>query len=558
MRTKVIQTNFTGGIMAETLAGQIELEKYYKSCLEAENVIIMPHGGLKRRAGLSRVTSSYINKYVRLEAFEFSTSQAYLIAIATDYIHIFKDGTQVATVASPYTTQAIIDSLDFVQSADTMIMVHEDIKPKKLVRGANDASWTISDITFTNIPTYDFGSGAEAVWSVTRGYPRTVTFHQGRLYFGGSKSRISSVWGSVVNDFFNFNIGTGLADEAIFDTLDTDQYNKIEGIFSGRNLQVFTTGGEFYNGAKIITPSDSSWLMQTNYGSKRIRPISVDGATLYVSRNGRGLRQFIYNFNEDAFVSVNTLLLADHLVTNIKTVDKQTGTSENISDFVYVVDDNGTCLVLNTMRNENILGWTKWTTDGLFKDCCVVGSNVYFLVTREGTYYIEKLTEGTYTDHNTTKIGTNFTTIATNEESPMKLKSHKVVCDGAIQNDKTPDSSGVITLDRPANYAEVGLGYNVTVTTMPINFNTNEGMCVNARKRVLKTVLRVYNTRGAIVQGELLQDRKFPIVFNQNPDPYSGILEISHLGYYRVNNVEVVQTDPLPFHLLQIESETES
>lgn len=687
MRTKVLQTNFTGGEISETLAGRTELEKYYKSCSVAENVVIMPHGGLKRRPGMSRVAGSYINKYCRLESFEFSVTQRYLIVVATDLIHIYKDGTQVATVTSPFTTTAMVDSFDMVQSADTMIFVQEDLQPKKLVRGVSDSSWTIEDIVFTNIPTFKFNpnytnkgisttvtvkigdvvfnndgnavaganltyyksifnktidlatedysitaqwqnlttTGLEPVWSkihkykntgvptivdITigdivynldgnsiqgisghyykakvaasssdlaftdysnttnwsdlgvdaniRGWPRTCTFHGGRLWFGGSKSRISTAWGSVVNDFFNFNVGTGLADEALFDTLDTDQYNAIQGIYSGRNLQIFTSGGEFYNPSKVITPADSSWLMQTNYGAKRIRPVSVDGSTLYVSRNGRALRQFLYNFNEDAFVSVNALLMSEHLVTDIKTVDVQKGTLDNISDFVYMIDANGDCLVLNTMRSEDILGWTHWTTQGLFKDCAVVGDDVYFLVMRDSTYYIEKLNTATYTDHNTTKAGTAFTTVATLEESPMKLKVHRVVSDGSVQLDKTPDGSGVITLDRPADYCEVGLGYDVTVTTMPINFQDREGMTVNSKKRVLKTKLRVYNTKGAIVEGELLQGRKFPIQFNSNPDPYTGVLEISHLGFSEINTVTVSQSDPLPFHLIQLESETEA
>lgn len=557
MRTKVIQTNFTGGELSPTLAGRTELEKYYKSCESAENVVIMPHGGLKRRPGLARIPGSYINKYCRLESFEFSVTQIYLLVIATDLIHIYKDGTQVATVTSPFTTQAMVDSFDIVQSADTVIFTHEDLAPRKLVRGATDASWTISTITLTNIPTYNFGAGAEAVWSVTRGWPRTVVFHAGRLWFGGSKSRISTVWGSVVNDYFNFNVGTGLADEALFDTLDTDQYNRIEGIYSGRNLQVFTAGGEFYNSAKVITPSDSVWLMQTNYGSKRIRPVNIDGATLYISRSGRSVRQFLYNFQEDAFVSVNTLLMAEHLVTDIRTIDVQKGSLDNISDFVYVIDANGNCLVLNTMRSEDILGWTHWNTQGTFVDCAVVGDNVYFLVLRSGTYYIEKLTPNTYTDHNTVKTGTAFTTVETLEEAPLKNMVHRVVSDGAVQLDKTPNASGVITLDRPADYTEVGLGFDVNVTTMPINFQDRDGMTVNSKKRVLKTKLRVYNTRGAFVQGALLQDRKFPIILNQNPDPYTGVLEISHLGFSEVNTVTVSQSDPLPFHLLQIESETE-
>lgn len=559
MRTKVTQTNFTGGEMSETLAGRVEIEQYYKSCSKARNVIIMPHGGLKRRGGLRKISGSYINKYCRLEAFTFSVTQTFLIVIATDLIHIYKDGAQVATVTSPYNTVAKINELDFVQSADTIIMVHEDVPPKKLVRGATDASWTISDITFTNVPTYDFGSGAEAVWSATRGYPRTVTFHSGRLWLGGTKQRVSSVFGSKSNEFFNFDVGTGLADEAIFDTLDTDQYNKIQGIFSGRALQVFTSGGEFFNSAQLITPEDSVWLQQTNYGSKRIRPITIDGATLFVGRNGRSLRQFLFNFNEDAYSSINMLLLAEHLATDIFTMDAQRGTLDNISDFVYLIDSSGKCLVLNTMRSENILGWTQWDTQGSFIDVAVVGDIVYFLVLRDGSYYIEQLDNATYTDHCTTVSNvTPFTTVSTSEAGSVLTKEHKVICDGSIQANKTPNGSGVITLDRSANYAEVGLNYDIEIKSMPINFRQGDGYTANSRQRVLRTALRVYNTKGAFVQDQRLKDKKFPIVFNQQDDPYTGVLETRHLGYERVFYVTVTQQDPLPFHLLQLEAETEA
>ena len=559
MRTKVIQTNFTGGEISPTLAGRIDLDKYYKSCASAENVIIMPHGGLKRRDGLRKCADGYINKYSRFEAFTFSTSQSYLISVSTDYIDIYKDGEHMASVVSPFTTVAMVDEFDTVQSADTMIFVHQDLAPRKLVRSGSDTSWTISTITLTNIPKYNYGSGDENVWSSSRGWPRTVTFHGGRLWFGGSKSKISSVWGSKSNDFFNFDMGTGLDDEGIFDTLDTDQYNQIEGIFSGRNLQVFTTGGEFYNKTAVITPSDSVWSMQTAYGSVRIRPVMIDGSTLFISRNRKSLRQFIYNFTEDAYVSINALLMSEHLASNgIKTIDVQRATLDNISDLVYVIDNSGVCLVLNVMRTEDILGWTKWTTDGQFIDVAVVGDSAYFLVKRGDNYYIEILTSGTYTDHNTTGTGTNITGIDTNEEGYTLTRPHKVVLDDAVQADITPDAGGVITFARSCSKFEVGLGYSVNIETMPITFNGPDGQQINSRKRVLKTTLRIYNTRGAYVQGKLLRDRKFPIVLNQTEDPYTGALLITHLGYNRINTVTVTQDDPLPFHLLQIESETEA
>ena len=69
----------------------------------------------------------------------------------------------------------------------------------------------------------------EDVWSSTRGWPSTVTFHEGRLWFGGSSSRPSTLWGSRVNDFFNFDLGRARDDEGIDITLDTDQVNAIQG-----------------------------------------------------------------------------------------------------------------------------------------------------------------------------------------------------------------------------------------------------------------------------------------------------------------------------------------
>jgi hypothetical protein len=42
----------------------------------------------------------------------------------------------------------------------------------------------------------------------------------------------------VTNDFYNFDLGTSLADESIYITLDTDQVNAVTAVYAGRHLQV--------------------------------------------------------------------------------------------------------------------------------------------------------------------------------------------------------------------------------------------------------------------------------------------------------------------------------
>jgi len=594
-KRRLIQSNMTAGVLAPTLKGRVDIDKYYNGLTEAENVLILPHGGVRRRPGLAKITDAYVGQDARIEGFVFSVTQSYLILFTPLEITIFKDGVSQSVETSPYTTIEEIRDIDVIQSADTMILVHEDYPPYQLQRQGSDTAWDLTPITLTNIPQFDFGTGDEDVWSATRGWPRTATFHQGRLYFGGSRDKINSIWGSVVNDFFNFNVGTAQPDEAIFDTLDTDQFNAINGIFSGRNLQVFTSGGEFYNSSRLITPSDSTWLRQTSYGAKKEKPISVDGATLYVDSSGRTLRQFMWSFNEDSYISLNATLLSSHIITDIRSIATIRGTATDISDFVYVVNTDGTVAVMNSMRHEDIKGWTYWTTQGTFEDVAVVGKETYFLVKRAAEVFIERVAEGTFTDHNVTiegvrpdtnniifgadnivfggdnitftdtAMGTPVTSITTDFKDALITPSivFKVIADGSIQPDADLIIDGVdlnhVDLTRNAYGIEVGLDYTVMVKTLPLNVDSPEGgQAVNLRKRVNRVILNLYESLGVYVMQNYLSDRQFTVVLDDAPTPFTGVHEIYLFGYTdRLVEVSITQQQPLPFVLLSIDSEVE-
>ena len=51
---------------------------------------------------------------------------------------------------------------------------------------------------------WEYISGYEKAWSEERGYPRTCLFASQRLWFGGSKSKPNTIWGSRLGDYFNF------------------------------------------------------------------------------------------------------------------------------------------------------------------------------------------------------------------------------------------------------------------------------------------------------------------------------------------------------------------
>jgi len=172
------------------------------------------------------------------------------------------------------------------------------------------------------------------------------------------------------------------------------------------------------------------------------------------------------------------------------------------------VDSNGSVAVLNTMRREEIQGWTHWETDGLFKDVCVLGKEVYFLVERNGTNFIELLAENTYTDHNKVingveptefnvvqstynvshnlnnviytdfATGTPVTTITTDFDQEFMDSYFKVVADYSIMPDALPTgtaNNNSFTITRNAYRLEVGLSYTTKIVTLPIATETQKG-----------------------------------------------------------------------------------
>jgi hypothetical protein len=141
MKTFSLQSSFNNGIISEHMSARVEIKQYYQGLLQGENIQCLPQGGVRRRPG-SVLIDANIDSTSRLFPFVFNTDQAYLVVIDTSNITIYRDDVIVDTLTSPYTVAADIQELDFVQTADTMILVHEDYAPRKLVRGATDADFS--------------------------------------------------------------------------------------------------------------------------------------------------------------------------------------------------------------------------------------------------------------------------------------------------------------------------------------------------------------------------------------------------------------------------------
>ena len=157
----------------------------------------------------------------------------------------------------------------------------------------------------------------EQVFSSVRGYARTVTFHDQRLIFGGSRDLPNFIFMSKSAVFTNFDVGTGLDDESIQVQIAENQVSEIKALESLKHLTVFTSEQELYvptSENKPLTPSTISIKKQTSFGSGSVQPTDFDGAVVFLTKSKGAIREFIYSDLSQSYNSDALTILSPHIL----------------------------------------------------------------------------------------------------------------------------------------------------------------------------------------------------------------------------------------------------
>jgi hypothetical protein len=641
-----VQTNFATGELDPLLRSRVELDTYKNALAKATNVLIQPQGGLRRRPGTKHILElpSSAADGVRLVPFQFSVTDSYMLCFTHQRMYVIKNGAVVTAInggANNYLTTSItsdmVDDMCWTQSADTLIIVHPDLQPVKIVRGANDAAWTASTITFDSIPKYaytlafsnpaatltpsavsgnitltasvgvfsagnvnqyinatpqgrarivqyvsatvvnavteypffnttavasgswELEAGYEDAWSSGKGWPRTVTFHEGRLYFGGSKSRPSTIWGSKIGLFFDFVPTESLDDDAVEATLDTNELNVITDIISSRDFQVFTTGGEFYvpqQGTDPVTPLTFTFKAVSRNGIKPgTRVQSVETGSIYIQRQGKSLNEFVFSDTQATYVTQRISLLSGHLLKAPQRIAMRRASSTEEADLLLMTNsDDGSMAVFSIMRSQQITSPSEFITDGQFIDVGVDVNTIYTVAKRTfnstNKYIIELFGYEYFTD-------CAFVGGAASSKSslPHEGKALNVICDGVPQGDETV-SSGSVTFDRASTAAfEVGLPFTVYAKTMPVEIKLQTGSRLGFKKRIVEINAVVNKTQHLRLNNNPVPFRSFdnPLLDAAEPE-FTGIKRVNGvLGYSREAAIEISQTLPLKMNLLGLD-----
>lgn len=400
----------------------------------------------------------------------------------------------------------------------------------------------------------------EDVWSAARGWPRTVTFHEGRLYFGGSKSRPSTIWGSKIGLFFEFQPTESLDDDAVEATLDTNDLNVITDIISARDFQVFTTGGEFFvpqSGTDPITPLTFTFKNVSRNGIKPgTRVQSVESGSVYIQRQGKSLNEFVFTDTQATYVTQRISLLSGHLMKNPQRVALRKASNTEEADLLLMTNtDDGSMAVFSMMRAQSITSPSEFTTDGEFIDVGVDVNTIYTVTKRvfNGTtrYFVEMFGFEYFTD--CAFVGANASGAS---GLPHIGESLNVICDGVPQSNETVSAGGAVTFDRASVTSyEVGLPITVYVKTMPVELRLQTGSRLSLKKRIVEINAVVNDTQHLVINNQPVAFRLFDNPMLNLPEPeFTGIKRVNGvLGYSREQAIEVSQNLPLKMNLLGLD-----
>jgi hypothetical protein len=652
-RFVTMQTNFTAGELDPLIRARNDLKSYGNALEKATNVVCQPQGGITRRPGTRYITAlpnsgtESAGNGSRLVAFEFSTSDSYMLCFTHNRMYVFKNGALISNIngtGNPYlvTTvgSSVLNDMCWTQSADTLIVTQETMAPVKIVRGGSDSSWTASNLTLDSIPKYaytiaysnpsatltpsavsgkitltasssvfnsghvgqyinatpqgrakivayvsgtvvnavtefpffnssaiasgswELETGYENVWSSTKGWPRSVTFHQGRLFFGGSKSRPSTIWGSRVGQFFDFEPTEGFDDDAVEATLDTNTFNAIVDMISGRDLQVFTTGGEFYvpqQGLEPITPASFFVNSAGRNGSKPgVRVQLLDAGTLFIQRQGKSLSEVSFSDTQLTYITSKISLLSGHLLKGPKRMALRKAVDTDENDLLLIVNaTDGTIAAYSLLRVENVIAPSEFiTAGGEFQEIGVDITTIYAVVKRtiNGVvqYYVERFDNTLLTDCAQTGGIISSLTV-----SHLVGKTTNLLLDGLVQADEIVGSGGTVTLPRASTASyEIGLPIAVEARTMPVDVKLQTGTRVGFKKRIVEVNALVLETQHMKINGIEVPFRTFDTagILDTDIPEFTGTKILNGiLGYSNEAKITITQTYPLKFTLLGME-----
>jgi hypothetical protein len=413
---------------------------------------------------------------------------------------------------------------------------------------------------------------AEQFFSARRGYARAVCISANRLCIGST-----DVWLSQPGNYENFRPRND-ADSGFSIAIRRSGSPFVQWMEDLRGLRIGTTQAE-----AVIVPesttevlSYSNYLVRwdTNYGSKYIRAVPVNGTAFFLQPEGRTLRSQELTGIEEYYDANSLTLLADHILGDGVV---QTAFQRQRYPTFHGVRSDGQLASLTYEASQDVKAWHRMVTDGAIESISVTPrpdeeDRVAYIVKRtingstvrhvefkaSGQYRIlqdENLSEMFFVDDGIRVEGSGMTSVSGLDH--LEGATVAVLADGSAIPDKVV-SGGSIDLDYAADVVIVGLPYEMKLTPMFLESSSIMGQS----KHICAAIIRLWRS-GELrvrVDGGRYDRLTYPSdEYAEAPPLRTGDSDKIIIGgeWERNTSIELVGRSPLPLNVQAITLEFE-
>ena len=413
-------------------------------------------------------------------------------------------------------------------------------------------------IITTHAPTTEW---AEQAYSSVRGYPACVTFHENRLWFGGTPAQPDTIWSSKSNDFFNFDVGTAAPADSIELVASIGEINTIRHMISNRDLHVFTSTSEFFVPAFAntpISPTNAQVKRQTPFGSNFVKPILLDGTTIYCLASNTSVAEYVFADTQQAYTSNIISTVSSHLIKTPHQMAVLQGALDRPESYVYFVNGDGSIAVFTSNRYEQKAGWTEFTTNGIFNSICAVDTNLYVTAWYDAGDGTKKLSLMEFDKDRNLDNSRDYSNTAVAEYTIptadwLNGAVLDVITDLAYVGQFTVASNKINTSAAQNliinTKAEIGYTFPVELKTNPLDVGVQNGPLTGHPRHLNKITLDLVNANSVSVNGKRLTIRQTTDDMSLSINPVTEKVEFRLLGYSKDPTVTINQTTPLPLQI---------
>lgn len=363
-------------------------------------------------------------------------------------------------------------------------------------------------------------------FSVASGYPSAVAFYLDRLVWARTTVRPLSIYLSQIGSYENHSVSTPLVDDdAISINIASRETEEILWLAEGvQDLVIGTSRAVRTMGkgdpGKPFSPSNFLVTKQTNNGSASVVPALVGSALIYPSYHLKALREFLYSFEVDSYVSPEVSILSDHLLKSQIMAMDYASAPEPI---LWVVNGDGELIGLTYDKENKVVGLHRSRIGGRTATntayakveslCIIPGTgqdDTWLVVNRQvggvNHRYIERVTK--YIDDTVPKedawlldASIEYTGAAANVFTSVNHligATVSVFANNTVYENLVVSAGGTVTLPGGATAARalIGIPQSQYFELLQPVMETPDGLSFNRRKHSVQMILDLYRTKG--------------------------------------------------------------